>query len=46
MLHNIGVVMSLESLSDIILALSLIAALVIFISANVNYLPEKEKKDE
>jgi hypothetical protein len=38
--------MTLESLGDIILALSLIAGVVIFIRANINYLPYEEKNDD
>ena len=39
-------IMSLEQLGDVVLALGLIAAVVIFIRANINYLPREEKIDD
>ncbi len=38
--------MSWDVLGDIVLALGLVAGVVIFIRANINYLPYEEKNDD
>ena len=38
--------MSLEAFGDLILALGIIVGIVIFVKANVDYLPREEKTDD